>query len=496
MRRAVLALAVAVGLAPHGAGAQGGASTTTGVLRGVVIDSTTMQPLPGALVQLALRSDVTRGVPQMTQTDSAGAFLLDSIPPGDYIATFFHARLETLGLVGPLRAVTVGAGAGNATVTLAVPSGARLVAQLCGRPASDDSNGAVLGVVRSAHGGATLPGATVTVRWFEMFIRSKQLHAARREVVTLAGADGQFAACDVPANLALEVQATVGRARTGRVDLVVAPRSVAAQELTIDLSDTVATGGAGDRRGTAFVYGVVRSPAGAPLPGARIEVVGSGVTSVSNEKGIYALGNVPAGTQMLEARAIGFVPVMRPVNLSPIEGVTADIHFDSAAVMLEAVDVVAEARFARQIAAFDEARRTGFGAYLDQDAIADRGASRTTDLLKMVAGVHVVRSGELGGGNDVYLRGGMLNRCKPAFFVDGVRFEGVFVDIDAMVDPLELVGVAVYRGLSETPAEFMGGSSCGSIVVWTKRGAPLKFKKLAPKAPADSAVADSAGVRR
>lgn len=491
MARIGLAFGIAIGLALSASGAQAPDTTALTTLRGVVFDSTVMRPIAAATVQLAARGDVTSGRPYTTSTDSSGAFGLDSVVPGEYVLTFFHPRLELLGLLPPLRAVTVAAARAEEKVSLAIPSAARLLPQLCGWPnANDDSSGAILGVVRSARDGQALAGAGVTVRWLEMFQRSRRrVEVARREVRASAGPDGRFAACGVPANLALELQAAVGKARSGRLDVVVGPRSMSAQELMVDPGDTAASDGVGGRRGTAFVHGIVRSPVGTPLSGARVQVVGSDAVSITNEKGIYALGDVPAGTQLLEARAIGFLPVWRAVNLLPEREVSADIHFDSTAVTLEAVKVVAEGRYERQVAAFEKARRAGQGSYLDERTIAARGGARTTDLLRSVTGV-IVRPSSETGGSAVYLRGRARDQCRPTLFVDGIRLEGNLIDIDAMVDPLELVGIAIYHGRMGTPPEFIGRSACGSIVVWTRLGVMRK------RGQAEPAVPDSSGVRR
>ena len=56
--------------------------------------------------------------------------------------------------------------------------------------------------------------------------------------------------------------------------------------------------------------------------------------------------------------------------------------------------------------------------------------------------------------------------------LDGMKLEGSAGDIDQMTRPEDIMGMAVYRGPSETPVEYQGSNSCGAIVVWTKRGGP------------------------
>jgi hypothetical protein len=64
--------------------------------------------------------------------------------------------------------------------------------------------------------------------------------------------------------------------------------------------------------------------------------------------------------------------------------------------------------------------------------------------------------------------------CYFTIYMDGIRTwspgEHEPPDIDAIsVNSLE--GVEVYRGPSELPQQFAGGSSsCGAIVMWTRTG--------------------------
>ena len=92
------------------------AQATEGVstLRGTVFDSTTMSPLPGARV-------VVMGTTAVGVSRAAGSFQLDNVPAGEHWVTFFHARLQSLGVSAPSRRVTFSE-SGTVDVALAVPS--------------------------------------------------------------------------------------------------------------------------------------------------------------------------------------------------------------------------------------------------------------------------------------------------------------------------------------------------------------------------------------
>lgn len=468
MRHLALALAIASCAAAPLLDAQTADTASRGRMRGMIYDSTVMRPLAGATVQAALRSDMTRE-PYASTSDSAGRFDLRAVVAGEYVVTFFHPRLDLLGLSAPMRAVRVDAGAAGAPVYLAIPATPRLLAGVCG-PVAMDSSSAIVGLVRAATDGRPLPGASVTVRWLELVLQDNRLHATTREVAASADADGRFVACGVPSDVELEMQAMLGPARTGKVNVTLQPRILGTQEFALDVADTTRAPASAGRRGGANVHGVVRTPQGRPLAGARVEVVGTAATSLTDASGAYALAELPSGTQTLEVRAIGYVPVRRTLTLQAGVLLNADIRFDSSAVTLPTVDIVAEGRYDRQVAAFEQARRGGRGTFIDQATIGRRGGSRASDLLGTIPGV-LLRSSNQTGGSSVFLRTSGRTTCRPTFFVDGVQYDGALVDVDLMVHPTDMVGVAVYRGRMGTPPEYIGVSACGSIVIWTRLGA-------------------------
>jgi outer membrane cobalamin receptor len=88
--------------------------------------------------------------------------------------------------------------------------------------------------------------------------------------------------------------------------------------------------------------------------------------------------------------------------------------------------------------------------------------------------VSIYQSGMPGSQTEIQMRGqtSISGSCPPLLVIDGMRLEGASGDIDTITRPEDIMGMAVYRGPSETPVEYQGGNSCGAIVVWTKRGGP------------------------
>ena len=98
-RRAALRVAVfaiaAIALAQPGVAAQ---DQPTSALAGLVFDSTAMTPLVGARVAVM-------GTSAIGTTDENGRFLLRDVPVGEYWVSFFHPRLQELGVSAPPRQV-------------------------------------------------------------------------------------------------------------------------------------------------------------------------------------------------------------------------------------------------------------------------------------------------------------------------------------------------------------------------------------------------------
>lgn len=95
----------------------------SGTVSGIVFDSTAMAPLSGARVAVM-------GTSLMVQADDEGRFLMETVPVGTWPVTFFHPRLQELGISASGARVEITAG-GREEVTLAIPSEGTLVRAWC-----------------------------------------------------------------------------------------------------------------------------------------------------------------------------------------------------------------------------------------------------------------------------------------------------------------------------------------------------------------------------
>ena len=95
-----------------------------------------------------------------------------------------------------------------------------------------------------------------------------------------------------------------------------------------------------------------------------------------------------------------------------------------------------------------------------------------TDVLRRVPGLQVrpVRGG-LANNVSIQTRG---SECSVLFYMNGMAFPlPPDQPINDFVSPHEVIGIEVYSGSSEIPAQFNNSrfnSRCGVIVIWTRYG--------------------------
>ncbi len=467
---------------------------------GVVFDSLAGAPLAGATVQWAGVTDRTRAY--STETDSSGRYTLPAVRAGRYLVGFFHPTVDALGVELPPRLVDLG-GEEPARVDLGTPDGATFLRALCGNNAPAQRTGgatigellrpartaaALVGAVRDADSGEPIPGARVVVTWTELQTEGNATQGAtvrnvRRRVPVRTRPDGGFVACGLPSDVDLVASADAPRRQSGLVEVRLEPGQLARRDFTLGDSASVITVTLPDTtaategrlavpitvaRGSSRVQGVVRTAGGAPLAGARVSVAGTDVSGTTTPNGAFSLSGLPAGTHSLEVRAIGFAPTRVAVNLSRARPASVAVTVAERVNTLESVVVQADrTKLQKDYSGFlERSKRGGFGRFITEEDIRRRSALAVTDVLRTTPGLRVVPNG--GFGYTVQGRG----NCTPDLFIDGMRVLDGTAQIDQLVQPQDVSGIEVYNGGAGAPPQLTGpgGSSCGLVAVWTKRG--------------------------
>jgi len=450
------------------------AQKASGRIEGVVTDSVHSRPAAGATVLL------TRISPEPSEfrsalTDDKGRFRFDSLGAGRYTVAFATPYLDSLSLSLPPQEVDLTDGQ-KARVDFATPSGATLRAAACPGIDLTRATGAVIGHVSDADSDKPLPGAQVAVSWTELSVDSA-LHPVTTQRGGMVKADslGQYRLCGVPTNSFLMVQVQdAGRAGSVLTLTVDADGGVLARDLSLSAQsartlaslDSAAVSKDTIARtlltGTATLTGTVRDQSGHPLAETQVRVRGATGVTRTDSTGRFLLANQPAGSQLVEARHVGYLLGQAPVELRSGRNVTLDVVLRRI-VSLDSIRV-----FARRAAYtdFERRRKEGFGRFLDEQQVESRHAFETSDLIRDRMPGFVVEG--TGDSAQVFTTHGRFDLsgngpCKVNVVIDGLIQHQ---DIN-LVDPATIAAVEAYPGPAGAPVQF--DRACGVIVIWLKR---------------------------
>lgn len=195
--------------------------------------------------------------------------------------------------------------------------------------------------------------------------------------------------------------------------------------------------------------------------------------SLTDATGAYSIVAPGTGRYSLRVDAAGYNTLNGDVFLVPA-GRTLDVDLEIWSLTeLEPVVVEAEEEpFAPgPLAGFYERMEGARGEFLSREDIEMKGATRFTEILRLVPGVAIVPL--RGSQYTVRMKGTtrLAGDCPPELWVDNTRWGSIDIGDgpDRELFPSDIEGIEVYTP-SRVPAEFASGNSmCGAIVVWTKR---------------------------
>lgn len=237
------------------------------------------------------------------------------------------------------------------------------------------------------------------------------------------------------------------------------------------------------------VRGVLLDAAsGAPIASARVHLSASRgrwrEEMLTDAAGAFVFEDVRPGPYRLRASRVGYRESAGALRLSADSVVELQLRMSVASVALQPVTVVARSRrtVSPVLEGFYGRLGRGQGRFVTREEIEARGPARVTDMLRNIPNLNG-NAGRGGVGGMTMSRGSSGDRCPIVFFVDGTLVSqpsmgspfrgGPRQDqaIDDYVHPSEVEGIEIYRGESDTPAEFVTRwVGCGTIVIWTRRG--------------------------
>jgi hypothetical protein len=433
-----------------------------GRLEGTVTDSVHTRPLAGVRV-VALAADARPDSPHAASTDSLGRYRIDSLRPGRYLVGLESPLLDSLEITLSPREVAVPEGA-VATSDLALPPAAKLRSAVCSGVTLPADRGVLYGHVVDAATEAPLAGAVVTVAWRELTVDKVTLRSESnlRTASVAADSAGWYRVCGVPTGTWLSFLLQ-HRQHSGSAVRTIVDDSlgIAIRHLSLDLTgpaDDTSAATPTAASGTARLTGVIRGPAGQPLSSAEVWVLGTNASTRSDESGQFMLGNLPAGTQVIGVRRVGYSPAEASFELRSHATVNGSVRMERV-VMLDSIRVVA---MRNRYPEFERARkRPGGGRFIGPEEMEwYQRYPLMSDVLRIL-GFTIVGDGmfarAVGG------QGASFGvSCAPNVVVNGV--EGQLIND---VNPRNVGAIAISRRFGSGPLQY--DTRCGVIEIWTKR---------------------------
>lgn len=388
-------------------------------LSGVVYDSLNRRPLTGADVHLRRLGDVadSANIELTAVTNELGAFDFRDIASGSYVLGFFHVSLDSLGVAMPLRQVEVRSES-PMRVDLAVPSHAGIITLLCGRSSVSDSTALLTGVVRDAKTGLPVQPSVVALQWDELVIGKAGLRGETQGITTPTRSDGWYAFCNVHVNSAMQLRAAHGADTSGAISADLVAREVVRRDIYVGPATRVARDSAIVWSGPAQLAGEVRGSDGRAIAGASVSLMRGDAVATTNSDGRFLLTGLPAGSQTLAVRALGFIPARATVHLMTGGARNnAQVSLTSLKAYLDTIRVTTTRVYSRDMNGFESRKRAGQGHFIDRAQIERRKATVPSDLLQMIPRVEVAQPGVGFFGKRIAFRRPFRKRVVPAGLV-------------------------------------------------------------------------------
>jgi len=221
---------------------------------------------------------------------------------------------------------------------------------------------------------------------------------------------------------------------------------------------------------TGSIEGTVRNArTSEPVAGARVIIVETTFSAVTNQNGFFRIENVPVGAHTLQALVLGYQSqTFTNARVTAGLPVTVNFQLTPAVINLDAVVVTGV------VGATQKAK---LPFTVDQISSEDLPVPQTDALSAIqgkIAGAQIVRpSGRPGTAPQVLLRGPTsINASgrsqEPLYVVDGVILGSDLVDIDA----LDIENIEVVKGAAASSL-YGSRAAAGVIQITTRRGSSL-----------------------
>ncbi|HEX6628907.1 MAG TPA: SusC/RagA family TonB-linked outer membrane protein [Gemmatimonadaceae bacterium] len=218
-----------------------------------------------------------------------------------------------------------------------------------------------------------------------------------------------------------------------------------------------------------------------PVPDVTVVVEGTRRGAVTGTDGTFTIGGVPAGSQTVRARRIGYGAPLQTVNVPNGGSVSAIFAMSRQAAVLEEV-VTTGYGTQRRLAI------TGSVATIDADQAKVAVPTNVTNLIQgRATGVQITQnSGEPGAGAHVLIRGGTSISAsnEPLYVIDGVAVSGDAIEPGGvgiggdpplprnplnLINPSDIQSVTILKDAAAT-AIYGARAANGVVLIETRKG--------------------------
>lgn len=220
------------------------------------------------------------------------------------------------------------------------------------------------------------------------------------------------------------------------------------------------------------IAGQVIDDFGTPVHGAEVVVIGTGLQTLTNERGSFRFSPAPVGKILIRVRRLGFRPDTLPVQVAVGGESVVRFTLELTGHILAPVVVRTErVKYSGRLAGYYERleqRRNG--VFITREQIEAEQPRTMSHLLARVPGLSFVRG--RGGISALRMRG---RTCVPLVWLDGTPMPSGDVDMDSFT-PQSLEGIELYLGGTTPPLRYnwiRDRSACGTILLWTRESLRL-----------------------
>ena len=225
---------------------------------------------------------------------------------------------------------------------------------------------------------------------------------------------------------------------------------------------------------TGIVGVVTDQVSGRPIPEVVVNIPQAGRVARTDGDGFFRLDELLPGRHAVEFTHLGYLPRVDSIRVESQRVTRVRTVLSVEPIALDPLEVTVERRDeVLQGLGFYEREEEGWGHFIDREDLESWASSRLTDAFTRFVGVRLMPD----AANPfrrvlVFRRAG--EDCIPSVYLDGMLVGtagGGPLVIDDLVAPQAVAGVELYRGVAGIPPQYWGtGSSCGVVLIWTRRG--------------------------